>query len=133
MSATKANTQTADAGQNSAKHTPGPWKLDSQHGRVNVTKTADGIVSHVASCFVATLAEEHGGSAMANAELIASAPALLAERDALKAENERLRAALTDCHDCIYEILATPNSPEGRRGIIAINQARAALSAKGDK
>ena len=55
-------------------HTPGNVSLDSQRGRISLVLTQDdhsGIVSHIASCFGSTLAEEHGGSIEGNAQRLA--------------------------------------------------------------
>jgi len=75
-------------------HTPGLVTLESQQGRINLVHTAGGLVSHVASCFTVCLAEEHGGSAMGNAERLRDVwNATLGMGDPA-AEIARLRAVL---------------------------------------
>jgi hypothetical protein len=69
-------------------HTPGTWSVTHQ----TETDNSWDVVSQTGHCVIATCgccADEHSRVA-ANAQLIASAPALLAERD-------RLRAALKLC------------------------------------
>lgn len=73
-------------------HTPGPWRInrDDSEGYMHIEHEteASGVYT------VATMHEAfamHGATETdANAALIASAPALLAERDALRARVERL-------------------------------------------
>lgn len=74
----------------SNEHTPGPWEVD-------ITYKKNGIYCTSVSCcgngFIRT-ATAYGverDEAIANAELIARAPALLEENRKLKEENERLR------------------------------------------
>lgn len=72
------------------KHTPGPWHAntpaDEHYAKGSTIRDTEGdIVAVVHAC--------NRGSTIANARLIAQAPALLAERDALRAEVARLREA----------------------------------------
>lgn len=70
-------------------HTPGNWHLtQSDAGTIDVCKSSGDIRSIICRLHVEHLAEEHGGNIMANAQLIASAPELLAQRDSLKAALE---------------------------------------------
>lgn len=69
-------------------HTPGPWEV-AHHGTMPGNTSIE--VQTETGLPVAVMS--YCGSAEANAALIASAPDLLAERDALKAQVERLRAA----------------------------------------
>lgn len=66
-----------------AKHTPGPWKVDSSerfYGPGTVIRYNGLLVARMESM-----------ASQADAELIASAPALLAERDALREQVKTLR------------------------------------------
>lgn len=83
-----------------AAHTPGPWIVRqfptgaNARGTLWVTDAIpdqDGKVVANAVCSVAMTNDD----ATANAELIASAPSLLAESQRLRTENARLRALLT--------------------------------------
>ena len=81
----------------SPAHTPGTLSLDSQHGRINLVLTQDdhsGIVSHIASCFDSTLAEEHGGSIEGNAQRLAQLWNACAGMTDPAAEIKALRDAL---------------------------------------
>lgn len=61
-----------------ARHTPGPWYLaDLGRGKIGIQKHEAGIISRIAVCHPEMLADEHGGSATANARLIAAAPDML--------------------------------------------------------
>jgi hypothetical protein len=60
-------------------HTKGPWIVV---GTYVERHDGDGIYSRIAACYDTMICEEHGGTALANARLIAAAPDLLA---ALKA------------------------------------------------
>jgi len=62
------------------KHTPGPWVVVGSHVERH---DGDGIYSRIAACYETTICEEHGGTALANARLIAAAPDLLAALRAL--------------------------------------------------
>jgi len=64
------------------------------------------------------------------AELIAQAPALLAERDQLKADNARLREALTAVLRYCVTVEGMPDSDKGRtpHQACAMKQARQALA-----
>lgn len=101
-------------------HTPGPYHLtQSSAGTLDVCKTTGDIRSIICRLHVEHLAEEHGGSIKANAQLIASAPSLLAQRNAL-------RQALQAIVD-----LASPDlTPPSRiaQTAPAFDQARAALA-----
>ena len=70
-----------------SKHTPGPWRFDYEYNSPNIA-----IIDEDGDNVIAEL-EDWGGEfedeMIANAELIASAPALLAELGALKAESLR--------------------------------------------
>lgn len=93
----KAEAAPAQSGQ----HTPGPWNILSPKG----TLCAWRIVSND-DCNVAFVAQRLSNTAAdANAALIAQAPQLLAENQALKSDNARLRDALqaifNDCQDYI--------------------------------
>ena len=82
---------------NTPKHTPGPWTVLSPYTDRNVYPIGHPIDENA----MGILAEVNSQGGMeadcrANAELIASAPALLAERDRLKADNARLRLALEE-------------------------------------
>ena len=69
-------------------HTPGPWHIATEpdSGNYAITVKSPGISSHVANIFAGRLCEEHGGSAYANARLIAAAPDLLAALEALRGD-----------------------------------------------
>ena len=105
-----------------AGHTPGPWGHDC----------AGYVSGGDANGWIATV--HYGGPSVekdewtANQNLIAAAPTLLAERDALRAENARLREALDQiANDCASIDEADPpeaNILAGNCGRIA----RAALS-----
>jgi hypothetical protein len=49
----------------------------------------------------------------------------------LESVNASLLAALRACHDCLNENFAVTNTIEGRRAVIAMNTARAALAKGG--
>lgn len=88
-------------------HTPGPWRIaegsglteigDATHWSGHVEMDSDeswrGHIAFVQSCCHLRDGTTNGETE-ANARLIAAAPALLAERDALAAEVARLREAL---------------------------------------
>jgi len=59
------------------KFTPGPWKIagGNENERTDVIKIGPGYVSHIAHLHDQWICDEHGGSAFANARLIAAAPA----------------------------------------------------------
>lgn len=109
----------------STGHTSGPW-LAKREGFSTVyieARIGGGMLQEIAAC-----GPTAGGSdeQEANAELIASAPDLLAENDRLKALNAELVAALAvfvNKHDA---------APDGQLGIGLINgdfgKARAALA-----
>ena len=78
---------------NTPKHTPGPWTVLTPYTDRNVYPIGHPIDENA----MGILAEVNSQGGMeadcrANAELIASAPALLAERDQLKADNARLQS-----------------------------------------
>ena len=59
-------------------HTPGPWKVVENVNLVKVIfQPGDGLHSTVAQCFDNAICNEHGGTALANARLIAAVPELL--------------------------------------------------------
>jgi hypothetical protein len=62
-----------------ATHTPGPWEFDAAGGEGLVKKQTPGLSSHISICrmYDAWICDEHGGTAEANAKLIAAAPDLL--------------------------------------------------------
>ncbi len=79
-------------------HTKGPWRVGGK------AIDADGIyirATHDEADYALALVIRHDALPnKANAELIALAPTLLIERDALKADNAKLRAALQAmCND----------------------------------
>lgn len=78
------------------KHTPGPWKVDQWQN----TSYADGFEYVVTDSRGRGIVELcHKGKnkkALANARLIAQAPALLAERDRLREEKRELVRMLKD-------------------------------------
>lgn len=90
-------------------HTPGPWKVWE-----NPIAWNPAILDSAGNTIATASAPSHE-RAVANARLIASAPDLLAERDALRAQNATLRAAL--------EGLLALNQPEYEANI-----ARAAIA-----
>jgi hypothetical protein len=60
-------------------HTPGPWIITQPDaGTLDVCVESAGVLSRIARLHVVCLADEHGGSVVANARLIAAAPELLA-------------------------------------------------------
>ena len=76
--------------QDFAGHTPGPWSIDKWSQVVDTNGRTIRAVGLALAC--GTINEDD--PATTNARLIAAAPSLLADRDALAAENRRLRAAL---------------------------------------
>lgn len=76
------STQQAQGGTPEQKHTPGPWRFDREDCMDNAFWIDGADQTTVARCSF------ENENAEANARLIASAPALLAERDALKVGRE---------------------------------------------
>ena len=74
-------------------HTPEPWQLSASG--VLITAEHDGVVTHIAQIVESGVCAPSPREAQANGVLIASAPDLLAERDKLRSEWERLSDALT--------------------------------------
>lgn len=76
-----------------ANHTRGPWRVVErpEQGTANGRR----IVVQSPGSIIADCDWNSPATNRANAELIASAPTLLAERDALRAEVAKLRNALT--------------------------------------
>lgn len=72
------------------KHTPGPWKCHPVSDKIANSFRWYSISGPETSQSVRDVLEKE---VQANAELIARAPELLTENEALKAENERLRQA----------------------------------------
>lgn len=113
---------------NQAKHTPGPWHvnaIDSRRTRVVGDETApigtwDKLQVNNRNCTIATVYRP------ADARLIASAPETAAERDALRAENAELRAAL----EIFLAWVDSGNDglPDEHLLSIAVIKARAALA-----
>ncbi len=105
-----------------SKHTPGPWHQNEQTGAIYAAdgfevcdtfsepytseKWALNPKNHWSDNPGVDYIERSGEEAQANAELIASAPALLQEVEKLRKENNGLRevlAMLIDCCDGNYE------------------------------
>jgi len=96
----------------SEKHTPGPWFVDTDGDQT--IDTHWGVVSKhndlwVAACYRSGTtprdekSPEADAEAKANAALIARAPTLAAEVEALRAENDKLRAKLGNSPEpCAY-------------------------------
>jgi hypothetical protein len=61
-----------------SKHTPGPWCICGNEKEATIVRAGDGIATHVARLHEMWICDEHGGSVIANARLIAAAPDLLA-------------------------------------------------------
>lgn len=74
------------------KHTPGPWYRDGFNPPRVYANHGMEIIAQCDSCGEMTTEQE-----IANAELIASAPALMAERDKLLELNAEFLAALQLC------------------------------------
>jgi hypothetical protein len=91
-------------------HTPGPWKATSSYGELTEHPYLVWSVPRdraLAQCFrISEAGDDNAVEQAANAALIASAPGLLAERDALRAEVQRLQERCDGLHDAIQEALA---------------------------
>lgn len=77
-------------------HTPGSWEANAENcgDGLNVVSESGLLVAHTAVGRDKTGTRIFSDEAKANARLIAAAPDLLADNAQLRAENERLRAAL---------------------------------------
>lgn len=84
--------------ENANQHTPGPWGVN---GRLITYQMEGGGTDYLAT--VERFDGKYKAEQEANAALIARAPELLTENEALKAENERLRAALDAAMDFAEE------------------------------
>lgn len=71
-------------------HTPGPWEVVGGDSRLEIY----GAGAPIASVGTVPYWDRFAETDAANAELMAAAPALLAERDALRALNAELAACL---------------------------------------
>ena len=67
-------------------HTPGPWCIVGDNSTATVVRTGDGIATHIAKLHEQWICDEHGGSVLANARLIAAAPELLQALETLRAQ-----------------------------------------------
>lgn len=104
------------------KHTPGKWVACGSESNL-ATWVEDGTGKRV--CTMRQCEDD-----WANAELIASAPALLAERDKLRQVNADLLAALIECADLLNAV-ADPGGEKGDYGFDcndALKTARAAIA-----
>lgn len=107
-------------------HTPGPWEA---HGATiySADVWVDGDNhggARIGSAYQDEMPTEARDEDFANAELIAAAPALLAECRRLQAENAKLRDALERCTGFIAPL---PEDEDSECAIIH-EQARAALA-----
>ena len=93
-----AGCQYAQTGADLAGHTAGPWKLHYYTDENGVEGQDCRLYESDLPKRIVTCKFPYGdkANANANARLIAAAPALLAERDALRAEVAELRGALED-------------------------------------
>jgi hypothetical protein len=89
------------------KHTPGPWTVVGTHVERH---DGDGIYSRLAACHDTMICEEHGGTALANARLIAAAPDLLVALE-----------------QCVSIIVRHANATLGD-GVVTLQVARAAIA-----
>ncbi len=90
-------------------HSPAPWRLSADHGRIAAVDDADGNpVCHAMS----VLGEKHAETRDANARLIAAAPELLAELQHLVA--------------CLHPWIE--NGGQGIPGLATVNKARALVA-----
>ena len=103
-----------------SNHTAGPWSV--QHGEYTIRLPAQPVTSAIAVSII------DGPEGLFNALLIASAPDLLTERDALRLQVRELAEALNYCHNCLQADFADFGTIEGRRAVVAMNKARSALS-----
>lgn len=118
----------------STPHTPGPWRLvtfpqssgiailgpDEENGPVYVANVESGAAPNRHACTAPR------GFAAGNADLIASAPTLLAERDALAEQVRTLR-------DVVVDALRWIEATEYATGSIMPDKLRAALAASAPK
>ena len=93
----------------SGKHTPGPWQEDGRHV---IARNLSGELSYKDS--ICTVCNCYGPADHANAQLISSAPDML--------------AALQTCQSVLNAFFASPLSMPGRRATVAMNEARAAIA-----
>ena len=94
------------------EHTPGKWFARYNDNHLTVETESAGLRSVIARCNVIDLCEEHGGTAGANAQLIARAPELLAE-------NARLRDCLKWFVNCTDDDAHPGDMPHARSRAIA--------------
>lgn len=129
-------------------HTPGPWKATASYGELTDHPYLVWSVPRdraLAQCFrISESGEDSATEQAANAALIASAPALAAEVERLRAERkdmiaglveagaevERLRAALRDVLRYCVTVDGLPDKDRGRTADqqAALDAARAALN-----
>ena len=83
---------------NTAKHTPGPWRIDDEQRDFRIL--ADGAAAPVA--FISRLYREDLPPALANARLIAAAPDLLAALENLAASMDAGTAKILILDDEAY-------------------------------
>ena len=104
---------------NNVKHTPGPWRVDTDTNTLKRHLVADGIpirayskrYDQYLSILNLKANDEFGGieGAIANAQLIAQAPTFKAENKALKAANAELLSACVKSRAWIAEYLNLSN------------------------
>jgi hypothetical protein len=104
-----------------AQHTEGDWKVVKcpQTGHLWIEVRRDCYKSAIAQITPGLLAEKHGGSAEANAQLMASAPRLLAALESFSRAADWLRANPDSPKSALTHFLM---AAEYARGIISESQ-----------